>query len=158
MGETLSQLGQLLVQTIPTIILVIFLLYFLDRMFFRPLTAKLEEREAATTGALEKARQLTVEAEEKLRRYEDLLQKARVEIYHKREEARKQALAEQEETLAKARAQGERFLQEAHAGIAAEARNATAEIRKAIEPLAREITNLAVNVQFPDDWEGAIRK
>jgi F-type H+-transporting ATPase subunit b len=154
MGQTLSQLGQLFVQTIPTILLVVFLLFYLERLLFKPLAQKLQEREAATSGALERAHQLMVEAEEKFRRHEALLQEARRENYHQREQARKKALAEQEEALRKAREQAEKFLHEAEASIAAEVQRATAEIRKSLEPLAEEITGLILNPPVPEDLEG----
>lgn len=157
MGDTLSQLGQLLVQAIPTMILVVFLLFFLEKLLFQPLTRKLEEREAATTGALQRAEKLTVEADEKIRRYETLLQEARLENYHQREEARKRALAEQEEALQKAHEQSEKFLKEAQANIAAEKERAAAEIRTSLEPLAQEITQLILNPRVPEDLAGAGR-
>jgi F-type H+-transporting ATPase subunit b len=157
MGETLSQLGQLLVQTIPTILLVLFLLYFLDWMFFRPLTKTLEEREAATTGALERAREQTVEAEEKFRQYEAILQKARMEIYLQLGELRKQALSDQEGALQKSREQADKLLHEAQAGIAAELEKATTEIRGSLGPLVQEIADLALNVPVSESLEGGDR-
>jgi len=57
MGDILSRLGHLFVQSTPTVIFVFLLLVVLDRLFFRRLTEVLREREARTSGALERARE-----------------------------------------------------------------------------------------------------
>ena len=57
MGGVLSQLAQLFVQTIPTVVLVFVLYVILSRFLFRPLTAVLKKREEGTQGAMARARE-----------------------------------------------------------------------------------------------------
>src|SRR5579872_2207587 len=96
MGEITSQLGQLFVQSIPTIVIVFLLIFFLDHLFFKPLSRTLEARANATTGALEKAREQVTVAEEKSRQYERSIQAARQEIYRQQEAIRQDALKERD--------------------------------------------------------------
>ena len=94
MGDILHQLGQLFLQSIPTVVFVFFLLVILDWLFFRPLTQVLRKREDATVGALARAREQSAAAQDKAREYEAAFQAARQEVYRQREEDRKAALQE----------------------------------------------------------------
>jgi len=99
MGETLSQLAQLFIQAIPTVIFVFVLYVILSRFFFGPLTAVLKKREEETTGAMARAREQTAAAEEKARQYEAAFQAARQETYRLREAAGRSILEDREATL-----------------------------------------------------------
>ena len=77
MGEILRQLAHLVVQSIPTVIFVFLLLAILERLFFKPLTRILEERDNATLGALALAREKAATAEAKARQYEASFEAAR---------------------------------------------------------------------------------
>ena len=102
MGEILSQLAQLFIQTIPTVIFVFVLYVILSRFFFGPLTAVLKKREEETTGAMARAREQAAAAEEKARQYEAAFQAARQEIYRQREADRRAILEDREATLKRA--------------------------------------------------------
>ena len=103
MGEILRQLAHLVVQSIPTVIFVFLLLAILERLFFKPLTRILEERDNATLGALALAREKAATAEAKARQYEASFEAARQEVYRLQEANRRTALSEREERLQKAR-------------------------------------------------------
>lgn len=139
MGNILSQLEQLLVQSLPTVVLVFILLVMLSRLFFKPLTEVLKDRQEATTGALERARLETATGEAKSRQYEEAFQAARQDVYRLREAERQQALLEREQALQKAREQSEAWLKEALAGISAEVEGAQRELAAVFQPLAAEI-------------------
>lgn len=141
MGEIINQLGQLFVQSIPTIVIVFLLIFFLDRLFFKPLSRTLEARANATTGALKKAREQAVAAEEKTRQYEQSFQAARQKVYRQQEAIRQDALKEREAAVQKAREQADRMFKEAQDSIAAEVASAKADLQSSIESLAREITD-----------------
>ena len=85
MGVIFSQLGHLFLQATPTVILVFFLFIVLDRIFFRPITAVMKQREESTVGALARAREQGAAAETKTREYEEAFQAARQEVYRQRE-------------------------------------------------------------------------
>ena len=57
MNDIFRQLGNLFAQSVPTALLILLLLVILDRIFFRPLAKVLRDREAASSGALERAKE-----------------------------------------------------------------------------------------------------
>jgi F-type H+-transporting ATPase subunit b len=92
--EILHQLGELFLQSVPTIIIV-FLFYLVLRVtFFKPLDRVLTERRARTEGARRAAESAQAAAQEKQRAYNDALQKARSEVYAEQEAARRAVLDE----------------------------------------------------------------
>jgi F-type H+-transporting ATPase subunit b len=139
MGQMFSQLGQLLVQSIPTIVFVRFLVAFLNRLFFRPLSETLDARTKATTGAIAEAREQAERAEAKLRVYEKAIQSARQEIYQRREDARRKGLQERDSRIQEARDRAEAMVNEAQASLEKETTMAKAQLRAAAEALAVEV-------------------
>ena len=94
MEAILKQLEELLLQAIPTVILVFLFYLFLKFNFFRPLERVLAERQARTEGARHSAEQAQAEAKGKAREYEEALKKARTAIYAEQEAARRAILDE----------------------------------------------------------------
>jgi F-type H+-transporting ATPase subunit b len=94
MEAILKQLEVLLLQAVPTVILVFLFYLFLKFNFFRPLQLVLAERQARTEGARHSAEQAQAEAKGKARAYEDALKKARTAIYAEQEAARRAILDE----------------------------------------------------------------
>jgi F-type H+-transporting ATPase subunit b len=144
MGDLFRQLGHLFLQTIPTVIFVFLLFVILDRIFFRPVMAVLKQREEATVGALARAREQAAAAESKSREYEEALQAARHEVYRQREVERSSSVAERDVALQKARAQAEVVIREAQAALAEEATRTKAELDRACQTLAEEISQTLV--------------
>ena len=140
MGEILHQLAQLFVQTIPTVILVFVLMVTLDRLLFRPLIAVLKERQDASTGALERARQAAAAAEAKARAYEAAFQAARQEVYRQREAARREVLAERENILKRTRDEADALVKSAQATLKAETEAAKQQLQATVSGLALEVT------------------
>ena len=94
MEAILKQLEELLLQAVPTVILVFLFYLFLKFNFFRPLERVLAERQARTEGARHLAEQAQAEAKGKAREYEEALKKARATIYAEQEAARRAILRE----------------------------------------------------------------
>jgi F-type H+-transporting ATPase subunit b len=145
MQAILSQLGHLFVRTIPTVILVYFLVLILDRLFFKPLTRTLREREEATSGVVKRARELAAETEGRLRAYEDSIREARLENYRLREAARRQSLAEREEALGHARARAEASLKKAQSELAAQIAQIKSELGGPLEALTEMVVTRVLN-------------
>ncbi|HET7841676.1 MAG TPA: hypothetical protein VFM21_08725, partial [Terriglobia bacterium] len=103
MSEILRQLGELFVRSIPTVLIVFFLLIVLDRLFFQPVLDVLSRRDASTRGALEKAREQAAASEARAKEYEEAFQSARQEVYRQREAHRRETLADRERQLSKTR-------------------------------------------------------
>ncbi|HUY13754.1 MAG TPA: ATP synthase F0 subunit B [Terriglobia bacterium] len=144
MNEILNQLGQLFVQTIPTVIFVFALVIILERILFNPVKRILAEREEATSGALAKAREQIAAAAVKAREYEAALMAARQNIYQQKEQARRSSLEERGKSLQAARQKAEAFIKEASTSISRETALAQEELRVACHSLAQEITEVIV--------------
>ncbi len=151
MGDILSQLRELFVQSIPTVIFVFLLLAILERLFFRPLTKVLKEREEATLGALDRAREQAAAAEAKSREYEAALQAARLEVYRLREVDRRERLTERDSALKRVSEQAEGWLKEAQADLANQLVAAKQDLGRATRPLAEEIADAILGTRVPDD-------
>jgi F-type H+-transporting ATPase subunit b len=92
--DILTQLGGLVLGSVPTMIFFILLVGFYTVLVQRPLERTLAERRARTSGAVEQARAAIAAAEAETTAYEDKLRAARQEIMANRER-RKQAWQQQ---------------------------------------------------------------
>ena len=148
MGEILKQLGQLFLQSVPTVIFVFLLLVILDWLFFRPLTRILKAREDATVGALARAREQVEAAGDKAREYEAAFQSARQEVYRQREAERKAALREREATIGNARWEAELLRQEGQTALRREVEVVKQQLQATCRSLAQEITEVVLDTGF----------
>lgn len=141
MGEIASQLGQLLVQSIPTIIFVLFLVAFLNHLFFKPLSRTLDARSKATSGALAEAREQADRADGRFAEYEKAILEARQKIYQHREGVRRDALKQRDSRIHDARARADSMVNDAQASLEKEAALAKVELQTAVDSLAVEVTD-----------------
>jgi len=138
MGDTFHQLGQLFLETIPTVVLVFLLFVILDRILFRPLIAVMKKREELSVGAIARSREQAAAVETKSREYEAAFQAARQEVYRQRETDRHSSLEQRDAALRKAREQADLVIRNAQAELAGEVTRAKAELDGACQPLAEE--------------------
>ena len=129
MEATLNALGGILLNAIPTFILIIFLHFYLKSVFFKPLEKVLADRDEATAGAKKRAEESLRSAEEKARQHEEILRNARGEVYKEQEEQRRKLLAEQTAQIAEAAARSKALVAQAKVELVAD----TATARKALE-------------------------
>ncbi|MGA8186068.1 MAG: ATP synthase F0 subunit B [Terriglobia bacterium] len=141
MGEIASQLGQLLVQSIPTIVFVLFLVAFLNRLFFKPLSQTLDARAKATSGALADARQQAERADATFAEYEKAIQAARQEIYQHREQVRREALSKRDSRIQDERSRADSMVNEAQADLEKETVQAKLDLQAAVDSLAVEVAD-----------------
>ncbi len=85
MDQTLRQVGELLLGSIPTIILLLLLYGIYVVLVHRPLGKVLAERRSKTEGAVEKARADIASAEARTAEYEQRLREARAVIFKSQE-------------------------------------------------------------------------
>ncbi|HEV2247900.1 MAG TPA: ATP synthase F0 subunit B [Terriglobia bacterium] len=156
MGEIASQLGQLLVQSIPTIIFVLFLVAFLNRLFFKPLSRTLDARSKATSGALAEAREQAERAEARFADYEKAILEARQKIYQHREEVRRESLDQRDSRIHDARARADSMVNEAQAGLEKEVVLAKAELQAAVDSLAVEVTDTLFAPRLSRSGQGGV--
>ena len=120
MEETLRQLGRILLQAIPTFLLVILLHFYLKFIFFNPLKKVLRLRYEATEGARKLAEASLAKASEKAAEYEAALRTARSETYKELEQLRRQLQDERSAGVRDARARTEAAAAQAKATLGAE--------------------------------------
>src|SRR5258708_7698086 len=101
--DILNQLGGLVLGSVPTAILFIFLVIAYGVLVRRPLDKTLAERRARTSGAVEQARGAISAAEAETQVYEDKLRAARHEIMAEREAKLQQWNAQRDAALSEAR-------------------------------------------------------
>ncbi len=103
MDQILNQLGELVLGSVPTMILFILLVAAYGLLVRRPLDRVLAERRARTSGAVEQARKAIAAAEAETAAYEEKLRAAKAEIFQARDQKLKQWNAEREAALAQVR-------------------------------------------------------
>jgi F-type H+-transporting ATPase subunit b len=139
MEETLRQLGELLLGSIPTILLFLLVYASYSVIVHRPLKRVLDERYALTEGAIEKARADIAAAEAKTAEYEQRLREAKMAIFKAQEARRQQALQARAAVVAEARAQAGAEIGQARARIEQELNAVKAQLEPESERLAAEV-------------------
>jgi len=137
--ELLRQLGELVLGSVPTMIIFLVLVFAYRFILYGPLVKMLAERRARTTGALEAAHAAIAAADAKSQEYEAKLRAARAEIFRQRELRVQQWMAEKERALASTRLAAQERVAQARTGIEAEASAARQQIEKAAGQLAAQI-------------------
>jgi F-type H+-transporting ATPase subunit b len=139
MEETLRQLGQLLLGSVPTIVLFLILYAAYRTLVYAPLEKILSERQARTEGALERARADIAAAEARTAEYEQNLRQARAGIFQAQEARRRQAQQTRETAIAEARLQAGLQVKQAKTALAQEVAAAKGGLQADAERLASEI-------------------
>jgi F-type H+-transporting ATPase subunit b len=139
MDETLRQIGELLLGSIPTIIFFVLLFGFYVVIVHKPLAKVLAERHARTQGAVEKARAEIATAEARTAEYEKRLRDARLALFKAQEARRARAAQARAEAVAEARKQAQAQIEQARAIIETEKKVAMNSLDAEVGRLASEI-------------------
>ena len=139
MDETLRQLGELLLGSIPTIIMLVLLYAIYSVVVHKPLSRVLAERRAKTEGATEKARADVAAAEASTAQYEQRLREARVASFKSQEVRRQAALQARSQAVAAARTKAQEQVKQAREGIEREKIAAQEGLQSESTRLASEI-------------------
>ncbi len=139
MDQTLRQLGELLLGSVPTVILLTTLYILYTFLVHRPLSAVLAERRSRTEGAMEKAQADIAAAEARTADYEQRLREARQKIFKTQEARLQQAAKSRNQAVAEARARGQEQVKQARADIEADKQQAIAKLQSEASSLANEI-------------------
>lgn len=145
MDETLRQVGELLLGSIPTIIFMILLYGIYNAVVHKPLVKVLAERRGKTEGAIEKARADIAAAEARTAEYEQRLREARVAVFKHREALRQKALQARAEALTQARIKADTQVEEAKAAIEKDKAAAQAVLQTESGKLAAEIIRIVLH-------------
>jgi len=141
MGDTLRALGEILLKAVPTFLLVVFLHFYLKKMFFGPMERVMRQRFEATEGARKLADQALARASARTTEYEAAIRAARSEIYQSQEKFYKQLQESQSAQIAAARQSSEATVREAKAQLAAEFEAAKKSLAESSETLATQIAD-----------------
>jgi F-type H+-transporting ATPase subunit b len=117
MDDTLRQIGELLLASIPTIIALLIVWSAYRLIVHTRLQQVLAERHTRTEGAIEQARVQIAAAEARTAEYEQRVREARAQIYKYLEARRQQILDERNTALVQARKQAEQKIAEARAAL-----------------------------------------
>jgi len=139
MEQTLRQLGELLLGSVPTVILlwILYLLYVF--LVHRPLAAVLAERQKRTQGAMEKARADIAAAEARTADYEQRLREARQKVFKNLEARGQQAAQRRSEAVNEARLRAQEQVKQARAALEQDKQEAMTKLQSEASRLASEI-------------------
>jgi len=139
MEQTLRQLGELLLGSVPTVILlwILYLVYLF--LVHRPLTAVLAERQKRTQGAMEKARADIAAAEARTADYEQRLREARQKVFKNLETRQQQAAQKRSEAVNEARTRAQDQVKQARAALDQDKQEAMTKLQSEASRLASEI-------------------
>ena len=139
MDQTLQQLGELLLGSVPTVILMA-LLYVLYRVIVhKPLRRVLEERRSKTEGAVEKSKADIAAADARTTEYEQKLREARAAIFRTQESKRQAAMQARSNAVNEARTKAQAQVQSAKADIERDRTAAEKNLQGEAAELAQEI-------------------
>jgi F-type H+-transporting ATPase subunit b len=146
MQEIVHQLGELFLQAVPTVLIVLAFYLILRALFFKPLLAVMAERDARTVGARKAAEAAEAAAAEKLKQYQEALKKARAHVYLEQEAARNKVLDERAAQLKEARLKAATQVAEGKEHVAKELEAALLELKSSVAQLAAEIARRVLQI------------
>ncbi|HEX5432600.1 MAG TPA: ATP synthase F0 subunit B [Candidatus Angelobacter sp.] len=137
--EIVTQVGELLLYSIPTIICLLVVWSAYRVLVHGKLQKVLAERHARTEGAMEQARQAIASAEQRTAEYEQKLRDARTQIYAAQESYRKRMMDRRAQILAETRRQSDEMVKKARAAVEQEMVTVKAGLQSQVEALADQI-------------------
>jgi F-type H+-transporting ATPase subunit b len=149
MDLILHQLGDLLIGSVPTVILFLLVLIFYKTLVYTPLLKVLAERRARTLGTVENAAAAIQSADAKSQEYEARLRAARLEIGRQREQRLQHWNRERENILADARHVSDETLKTARTNMDREVETAKAGIEANADSLANEVLRVVLPPATP---------
>jgi F-type H+-transporting ATPase subunit b len=139
MQETLRQIGELLLSSIPTILCLLVVWTAYRFIVHIPLHQVLAKRHALTEGAVEQARKEIASAEARTAEYEQKLREARAQIFKTQESYRKHVMDERARAITEARKQAEQMIKSARQTVQQEVEVAKAGLDKQADVLADQV-------------------
>src|SRR5262249_15911281 len=139
MGETLNQLGELLLSSIPAIISLLIVWAGYRWIVYRPLQQVLGERQARTEGAVKQAQEQIASAQARTPEYQSKVREARAHIYQAQEARRRRTMEQREAALAEARRQADATVNSSRADLEKDTLAAKAALEQQADGLANQI-------------------
>jgi F-type H+-transporting ATPase subunit b len=143
--EIVQQLGQLFLEAVPTVIIILLFYLVLRYTFFGPLTRVMEERAARTEGARREAEASQTAAKDKIRAYEEALRKARSAVYAEQDTVRRAIMDARAAQAREARNRAMERVKSDKDGVAKEVSTARTQLESTSPQLAAEIVSRLLN-------------
>ncbi len=139
MQPIVHQLGELFLQAVPTVLIILFFYFILRTIFFKPLLRVMAERDSRTVGAQMAAEAAQAAAAEKIKQYQEALKQARGQVYAEQEVARKKLLDERAAQIKDARTKASGEVSTAKERVAKELAAAGRDVEATVAQLSAEI-------------------
>ena len=139
MQAIVHQLGELFLQAVPTVLIILLFYFILRALFFKPLLVVMAGRDSRTAGTEKAAEAAQVAAAEKVKQYQEALKQARGQVYAEQEAARKKLLDERAARIKDARTRAAGEVSAAKARVAAELGAARRDVEATVAELSAEI-------------------
>ena len=139
MDQTLQQLGELLLGSIPTVILLAVLYGLYKAIVHKPLQQVLAERRSKTEGAIEKSKADIAAADARTSEYEQRLREARAAVFRAQEARRQASFQARTKAVNDARSEAQAQVQAAKADIEKDRVAAEQALQGQAAALAQEI-------------------
>src|ERR1041385_2194044 len=139
MDAILRQIGELLVNSIPTIISMLILWTAYTFLVHNKLRQVLEQRHALTEGAIERAQQEIATAEKRTAEYEQRVREARSQIFKTQQANRQRVMEERNTALADSRQRAGEMVKKARAVLEAETAGAKSTLEQQASVLADQV-------------------
>jgi F-type H+-transporting ATPase subunit b len=137
--QTVQQLGELLLGSVPTVIMLALLYALYTVIVHKPLNRVLIERRGRTEGAIEKSKADIAAADARTSEYEQKLREARAAIFRSQEARRQVALQTRTNAVNEARARAQAQVQGAKADIENDRAAAEKGLQAEVATLAQDI-------------------
>jgi F-type H+-transporting ATPase subunit b len=139
MDQTLQQLGELLLGSVPTVIMLALLYALYTTIVHKPLGRVLAERRSKTEGAVEKSKADIAAADARTSEYEQKLREARAALFRAQEARRQAALQARANAVNEARSKAQAHVQSAKTDIESDRAAAEKGLQGEAAALAQEI-------------------
>jgi F0F1-type ATP synthase membrane subunit b/b' len=147
--DIFQQIGELFLEAVPTLIIVLLLYVFLRWAFWGPIQKAMAERSARIEGARAEAARAEAEARQALDAYNEALKKVRAEIYAQQEAARQAVLEDRAKLLKAMRARALEEVAASKKKLAAEFETARADLERQAPELAAQIARAVLENPSP---------
>ena len=139
MQAIVHQLGELFLQAVPTVLIILLFYFILRALFFKPLLVVMAGRDSRTAGTEKAAEAAQVAAAEKVKQYQEALKQARGQVYAEQEAVRKKLLDERARQIKNARTKAAGEVRAAKVRVADELAAARREVAATVAELSAEI-------------------
>src|SRR6202521_1060011 len=143
------QLGELFLQAVPTVLIILLFYFILRAIFLKPLLLVMAEPDSRPLGAQKAAEAAQAAAAEKVKQYQEALKQARGQVYAEQEAARKRLLEGRATQLKAARAKASAEVSAAKERIAGELAAARREVEATVSQLSAEIARRILQAPRP---------